>query len=363
MGESRMNAKKKPHRVVLVIHDDVAATDFTGPLEAFGLANYISGEPHYEMATVAEAIRPLSVAGGYCQVTPTHSYETVAGPVGTLLIAGGPAARKMAGDAALTAFLRRIEPHCARFGSVCNGTFILAASGLAAGTEVATHWHYAAEIQALHPELAVNADAVYVTNGKVWSSAGMTAGIDLAIALIEADHGRALALEVARHLVLPYKRVGGQMQFSMHLRAQFAETPSIERVQHHIADNPAGDLSVKALADIAAMSTRNFLRRFKEASGKTLGDYIADVRLRHACALLERNDVEIKAVAAASGFGSDTNMRKVFTRLLGVSPSQYRAGFVTPQAAPASFARVVSPAQPRNWLHRVHGKRARLNLS
>lgn len=353
-----MNAARQPHRVVLVIHEDVAATDFTGPMEAFGLANYISGAPSYELLTVADAIRPLRVAGGYCTVTPTHSYDTLTGPIGTLLVAGGPAARTMAKDSALQAFLAQIEPSCERFGSVCNGTFILAASGFANGCEVATHWLYAEEIQAQWPAVGVNADAVYITNGKIWSSAGMSAGTDMALALIEADHGRALALEVARHLVLPLKRSGGQSQFSMHLKAQFAETPSIERVQHHIVDNPAGDLSVKALADIAAMSARNFLRRFKESSGKTLGDYIADVRLRHACALLEHTSTELKSIALASGFGTDANMRKVFLRRLGIAPSQYRANLEAAQAPPA-YARIVSPAQPRKWLHRAETRRMR----
>lgn len=354
-----MNVAKQPHRVVLVIHEDVAATDFTGPMEAFGLANYISGATSYDLMTVAREARPLRVAGGYCLVTPTHDFDTLSGPVGTLLIAGGPAARAVAADPAMKSFLGRIAPSCERLGSVCNGTFILAASGLADGCEVATHWLYAEEIQSLWPEVRVNADAVYVSNGRVWSSAGMSAGTDLALALIEADHGRALALEVARHLVLPLKRSGGQSQFSMHLKAQFAETPSIERVQHHIIDNPAGDLSVKALADVAAMSTRNFLRRFKAASGKTLGDFITDARLRHACALLERSDIELKSIAVSAGFGSDANMRKVFIRKLGITPLQYRASIATPQSPTPAFARVVSPSQPRKWLHRAEAKRVR----
>lgn len=353
-----MTPCKRPHRVVLVIHEDVAATDFTGPMEAFGLANYISGEQHYELLTVAEEIRPLQLAAGYARVIPTHSYATLAGPVGTLLIAGGPAAETMSGDAALQTFLKRIEPACERFGSICNGSFILAASGLADGCEIATHWLYADRIQDRHQRVSVNADAVYVNSGKLWSSAGMTTGIDMALALIEADHGRALALEVARHLVLPMKRVGGQSQFSMHLKAQYAELPSVERVQHHIVDNPAGDLSVKTLAAIAAMSTRNFLRQFKTASGATLGDYIADVRLRHACALLERTGTEMKQVALQAGFGTDANMRKVFMRHLGVTPSQYRASFDTVDAVP-TYARVVTPAQPKRWLHRADASEAR----
>lgn len=347
-----MDARQPPHRVVLVIHEDVAATDFTGPMEAFGLANYISGAQHYEMLTVAEEIRPLRVAAGYCSVTPTHSYATLKGPVGTLLVAGGPAAERLSGDAALLGFLKRIEPDCLRFGSVCNGSFILAASGLADGCEIGTHWLYADQIQQGYAGVKVNADAIYVRSGKFWSSAGMTTGMDMALAMIEADHGRSLALEVARHLVLPMKRAGGQSQFSMHLKAQYSELPSIERVQHHIVDNPAGNLSVETLAAIAAMSKRNFLRQFKSASGSTLGDYITDVRLRHACALLERGETEMKMVAVLAGFGTDANMRKVFMRHLSVTPSQYRASFRAPEP-PASFARVVSPAQPKHWLHRT----------
>jgi transcriptional regulator GlxA family with amidase domain len=346
-----MSTTRQPHTVALVIYDEVAATDFFGPLEAFGLANYISGDRHYRTVTIAAEASPLRVAGGYCEVTPTHCFATADFPIGTLLISGGPAAKAASRDPDLLAFLRRIEPGCERFGSICNGAYVLAATGLVERERVTTHWLHAADLQSINPGIHVDAESVYVSSGKFWSSAGMTTGIDMALAIIEADHGRALALEVARHLVLPMKRAGGQSQFSMHLKAQFAETPSIERIQHYIIDNPAGDLSVAALAGLAAMSERTFLRQFKAASSKTLGDFIADTRLRHSCALLEQTSTELKSVASQSGLGSDANMRKIFMRRLGVTPSQYRERF-TGIVAPSPYGRVVSPAQPKRWLHR-----------
>lgn len=334
-----------PHRVVMVLYPQVAASDVTGPMEVFGLANFLSGKPHYELLTVTGDGKPVLVAGSYGALSPTHRFETLPTPVGTLLVAGGPTAQAAAADRHLLDWLRRIEPHCQRLGSVCTGAYILAGSGLTRGQLLATHWHEAAELARLHPATTVVADAIFVESGKLWSSAGMSTGVDLALAMIGRDHGRTLAMDVARYLVLHLERSGGQSQFSMHVEAQLADTPKVKRVQQHIIDRPAADLRIEVLARLAAMSTRSLLRHFRESTGQTVGAFVADVRLRHACMLIEKGDKGLKEIAALSGLGTAANMRKVFVRRLGIAPALYRERFARRRRAMPRAA--IDPARPR----------------
>lgn len=349
-----MNEKAQPgpHRVAMVLYPGFASIDATGPLECFGLANYISGRQFYEILTVTEDGGPVPAAGAWLRMIPTHSFETLPEPVHTLLVPGGPAYSEAADHPALISWLRRRAETAERFGSVCNATFVLAATGAAAGRRVATHWLFADKLAADYPDIQVDADSVFVRSGKVWSSAGMTTGMDMALAMVEADHGRPLALEVARHLVLYLQRSSGQAQFSMHLKAQFTSLPAIERVQQHIVDHPAADLSIEALASVGAMSKRTLLRLFKDSTGASVGDYVANARLRHACMLLEHTDKELKEVAAAAGLGGEPNMRRVFARRLGISPSHYREKFQAIDAATGQRANAPAPYD-RFWLHRA----------
>lgn len=323
-GCTALPAPRLPHAVVMLVYPEIAAIDVAGPMEAFGLANYLAGRPLYALSTASVDGLPVAVTGGYAELAPSHGFASLALPIGTLLIPGSPTAALAARDRRLLDGLARVAPQCQRVGSVCTGTYILAASGLARGRRVATHWHDTQALARLHPELEVDGEAIFVESGRVWSSAGMTTGIDLALALIERDHGRLLALAVARHLVLYLKRSGGQSQFSPQLAAQAAACPRIERVQQRIADDPAGDLSVPTLARLVAVSPRSLVRQFKAATGRTLGDHIADVRLGRARALIEEGGMSLKQVATASGLGSVANLRRVFLQRMGLSPSAYR---------------------------------------
>lgn len=359
-----LNPTAAPRPIVLVLHPDLAATDAIGPMEAFGLANYKSGQHVYELMTATIDGLPVRVAGSYVQLTPTHRLADLPERIDTMLIAGGPRARHFAENGELVGWLKAIAPRCARLGSVCNGTYLLCATGLTAGQTVATHWFDAADVARLYPETRVDADALFVNSGKIWSSAGMTSGTDLALAMIEADLGRKLALDVARHLVLYLKRPGGQTQFSMHLKAQFADVPAIERVQQWILDHVAEPLSIDELAEVARVSNRTLLRTFKDKTGTTVGDYIAEARLRHACGLLEHSDKGAKEIATLSGLGTQANMRKVFLRHLGIVPNEYRERFHVfdaPQAqmskGPAivtgsGMADVIQPRAQRNLADR-----------
>lgn len=339
----------EPRAVVLVLHPDLAATDAIGPMEAFGLANYMSGRRAYELMTATMDGLPVRVAGSYLQLTPTHSLAELPERIDTMLIAGGPMARHFAQDGALVGWLKAIAPRCARLGSVCNGAYLLCATGLTAGRSVATHWQDAADVARLYPDTHVDADALFVNSGNIWSSAGMTSGTDLALAMIEADLGRKVALEVARHLVVYLKRPGGQAQFSMHLKAQFADVPAIERVQQWILDHLNAPLSIEELAGVARVSSRSLLRAFKDKTGATVGDYIVGARLRRACSLLEHTDKGAKEISALCGLGTQANMRKVFLRHIGIAPSEYRERFRISDAPEPGARRGVDRGNEAGW--------------
>lgn len=297
-------------------------------MEAFALANHLSGKEFYIQMTVSGNGAPVAAAGGYVDFSPTHSFGSLPTPLGTLLVPGNSNPDAARADRALLEWLRDIEPQCDRVASVCNGAYTLCASGLAEGHTVTTHWASADDLACRYPGTQVEMDSLFVTSGKIWSSAGMTAGIDLALAMIESDLGRAVAMDVARYMVVHLRRTGGQSQFSTHLKAQFSNIPVIQRIQHLILDHPERKLSIDGLAELAAMSPRNFLRMFKAELGIAVGAFITDARLRHACRLLEGTDKSLGEIAGLSGLGSDANMRKVFKKNLGVTPMGYRRSFL-----------------------------------
>lgn len=312
----------------MLLYPGVASVDVCGPLEVFGLANFLTGLRLYHPITASIAGAPVPVAGGFMEIRPSCGCKDLPERIDLLLVAGGPGCFSAAEDPELASWLRRLEPRCARMGSVCTGSTVLSASGVMAGRRIATHWLEAMRLRSGESRgLEVDPDAIFVESGKFWTSAGMLAGVDLALALVEADHGRQLALDIARFMVLVLRRQGGQSQFSAHLMAEATEDPRIRRVQLHIWRNPIGDLSLEALARRAAMSERSLVRQFKDVTGKTISRYVEDVRLSLACRLLETSEQTVQAVASKSGFGTTTTMRRAFGRRLGASPSQYKANF------------------------------------
>jgi transcriptional regulator GlxA family with amidase domain len=230
-------------------------------------------------------------------------------------------------DADLLAWLRDARRHANRCGSICTGAFVLAAAGLLDGRRATTHWAMAAELGRRYPQVQVDVDRIFVRDGRVYTSAGVTAGIDLALGMIEEDHGRTLALRVARSLVVYLKRPSGQSQFSNHLLAQFAASPPVRLAQEWALEHLTADLSVRTLAGRAHMSERSFRRAFAEETGETPRDFVERIRVDAARLLFEEAQLSAQAVATRCGFETVDNLRRAFVRRLGVTPQQYRQRF------------------------------------
>jgi len=314
-----------PQRIAMLIYPGVAPLDVAGPLQVFGLANFLRKRRLYDIATVAPTSDPVPTPVGF-SFQPACAMAALALPVDTLLVSGG-GGPEAAVTPAILDWLRHAAPHARRLGSVCTGAFALGAAGLIGDKRVATHWAFGAELARRNPSARVEIDPIFIRDGNLYSSAGISAGIDLALALLEEDHGRDFALEVARYLVLFLKRSGGQSQFSTQLQAQFSAIPAIQKVQLWCQENPAADLRIAALAKRAAMSERSFIRAFRDDTGQTPAEFVASVRLQAARRLLEETALAPKAVAQRCGLGSPTALRRVFMRRLGVSPAQYREKF------------------------------------
>lgn len=318
----------KPRSVVMLVYPQVASVDVCGPLEAFSIANFLTGHCLYKSITASIDGAPVAVAGDFLKIEPTCGCKDLPNRIDLLLVAGGPGCLVAAQDERITSWIRKLEPRCARMGSVCTGSTVLLASGVVDGQRIATHWLEAMRFKADGMVAAkVDQDAIFVNSGKFWTSAGMLAGVDLALALIEADHGRQLALDIARFMVLVLRRQGGQSQFSAHLSADVTDDSRIRRVQLYIWENPGGDHSLKLLANRAAMSERSLERLFKKVTNTTISHYIEDVRLSMARRLLETSNLTIRHVARKSGFGAASTLRRAFVRRLGVLPTMYRASF------------------------------------
>jgi transcriptional regulator GlxA family with amidase domain len=315
--------------VAVVAYPGVNSIDVLGPLEVFAAATRLvgrDGPPAYRVEILADRPGPVRSQSGLALVA-TRAWRAVREPIDTLLVAGGAGTEDAMRDSALLAWLRRQAPRVRRLGSVCTGSFVLAAAGLLDGRRATTHWAWCDTLAARHPRVRVERDPIFVRDGDVWTSAGVTAGMDLALALVEDDLGRDVARTVARQMVLFLQRPGGQSQFSAALAAQAAERPSLRDLQAWITEHPDADLSVPALARRAAMSPRNFARAFRREVGMTPGRFVEAVRVEAARRRLEETADGVEEVAAACGFGTAESMRRAFVRTVHVAPSQYRSRF------------------------------------
>ena len=250
----------------------------------------------------------------------------VEAPVDTLVIAGGQGVRLAADDPALVDWLRGRAERARRVASVCTGAFLLGAAGLLDERRAVTHWEYCSELQRRYPRARVDPDPIFIEDRGIWTSAGVTAGIDLALALVEEDHGRALALAVARHLVVFLKRPGGQAQFSETLALQSADD-RFAPLHAWIAGRLEAPLTLTLLAAQVGMSERSFARRYREATGLTPGRAVERLRVEAARRLLTESSLPFKRIAARCGFGTEETMRRSFLRVQGVGPQAYRARF------------------------------------
>jgi transcriptional regulator GlxA family with amidase domain len=320
-------------RVVIVAFNGMQPLDVVGPYEVFAVASAALAEqrsrrPGYGLEIAAPRPGLLRGEAGLGLHAGTALGRLGFGPpIDTLIVAGGLGARKAAADALVVAQIRRAAARARRVASVCTGAFPLAAAGLLDGRRATTHWAYADRLRALRPAVQVDPDPIYVRDGRLWTSAGVTAGIDLALAMVEEDLGREIASAVARSLVVFVRRAGGQSQFSAQLAAQAADRAPIRELQALIVEHPEADLDVPALARRAAMSVRHFSRVFRAEVGLTPAAYVEQVRLETARRLLETTALPVDGVAAAAGFGTPESLRRTLARRVGLSPREYRARF------------------------------------
>ena len=316
--------------VVIVAYPDVQVLDVVGPLEVFARADRWAVESGsdsvYNPIVVTVDGAAFSTSSGLF-IAPQCSTAEVARPIHTVIVAGGEGTHAATRDAQLLTWLAAIDATTVRTTSVCSGSFVLAAAGLLDGRRATTHWSECDRLASMFPSVTVEPDPIFVRDGKYLTSAGVTAGMDLALAMVEEDLGRDAALYVARWLVLFVQRPGGQAQFSAQLIAQAAQRGPIRDLQQFILEQPAADLCVAKMAQRSAMSERNFARVFVNETGVTPGEYVERVRVETARRLLEQTSLALDDVAIAAGFGSTETLRRSFHRQLGVAPSDYRSRF------------------------------------
>jgi transcriptional regulator GlxA family with amidase domain len=312
-------------RIVVVVVPPVDELDLVGPLQVFNSINRLAGRTIYTIEVVTRGDQmTIDGEGGVLTFIARHHFSKVEGACDSVLVVCGLASRSVR-DAALSAWLTKMAGKIRRLGAVCVGVFLLAEAGLLNGRRATTHWRYGRELAARHPAVRVEHDPLWVKDGNIYTSAGISAGIDLALAWAEEDCGAALAHEAARELVLFLRRPGGQPQVSVSLASQASEMASIRELQIWIAEHLERRLSVDELAGRMAMSVRNFERVFTREVGTTPSQYVLQTRVEAARRLLERSDGGLKRVAATAGFGSVDVMRRAFVRLLGITPRRYRA--------------------------------------
>jgi transcriptional regulator GlxA family with amidase domain len=311
-------------RVVIVVFPGVQTLDVTGPAEVFRAATRIK-PPGYEVTVAAMDHGPLPTST--VSFVPDARLDDCAGPLDTLIVAGGTGTRRAEEDERLIDWIAGAASRSRRVASVCTGAFLLARAGLLDGRSATTHWASCAELTDRYPEVTVKPDPIFVRDGNLVTSAGVTAGMDLALALVEEDLGRQTALDAARWLVVFLQRPGGQAQFSAQLAAQAADRAPLRELQAWIPDHLDEDLTVPALARRACMSDRNFARAFRRETGLTPGAYVEAARIERARIALETGDLPVEEVARQAGFGTVETMRRAFRRQVGVSPAEYRTRF------------------------------------
>jgi transcriptional regulator GlxA family with amidase domain len=315
------------HTVAMVAFDGHQLLDLAGPADVFAAATLLGAQPPYEVVVATPGARPARSISGVVVAPDMGTGDLATSAVDTLMIVGGLDLDAPARDAHLLADLRAASRRTTRTTSVCTGALLLAAAGLLDGYQATTHWASCDELARLHPQVTVLEDRIHVRDRDRWTSAGVTAGIDLALALVEADHGVELAHQVAAWLVVFVRRPGGQSQFSSQLRARPARRQELRDLQRWVPDHLTDDLSIAALARRAGMSERTFVRAWRQETGTTPAAYVESVRLEAARRLLESTDLTVDAVARAAGFSRAEQLHRAVRRRLGTTPASYREHF------------------------------------
>jgi transcriptional regulator GlxA family with amidase domain len=311
--------------IVFVAFDGFQLLDLAGPLEVFDAAERLGGGGSYRTTIVTRDAKAVRSTSGVT-VAADASVDAV-DPADTLVVVGGFGTRALLDDHQVLSAVGQLSARARRTTSVCTGALVLAAAGLLQGRRATTHWGSCDLLADLDPSIAVEADHIYVRDGDRWTSAGVTAGIDLALALVSDDHGPELAHEVAAWLVVFARRPGGQAQFSAQLKAQAARTPAITAIQHWLPDHLDDDLTVDALARRAAMSPRSFARAFKAETGTTPGAHVEALRVEAARRLLETTDQTVATIARHVGFRHGETLHRAFVRQVATTPDRYRQHF------------------------------------
>jgi len=324
-------------RVVFVIYPGITALDLVGPHEVFTAASEVARRTGcdadaYDVEVVAPDAGVVRATRGPSLVAD-RSLGSVSGTIDTLVVVGGEGARAAADITDLVVGVRHLARRARRITSVCTGAYVLAAAGLLSGRRVTTHWAWCDDFAGRYPDVVVDPDPIFVRDGNVWTSAGVTAGMDLALALVDEDLGRDVALMTARQLVVFVQRPGGQSQFSAQLGAQLAARQPIRELQHWIVEHPDADLGVDRLAAHVAMSPRHFARVFRDEVGCTPAAYVERVRVEVVRRLLETTDDTVDDIADTAGFGTPETLRRAFARRVGTNPSEYRDRFQPSRAS------------------------------
>lgn len=355
---SATRASGPPHHVVMVGFPDAQILDITGPLEVFArtsrwLREHASlAADAYRVEVVASEAGPLRTSGGL-ELIARRAWRDV-NDAQTLLVAGGIGYRAAAEDEALLAWLRRQLPRVQRMGSICTGAFVLAQAGLLHRRNATTHWAYVDRLASSEPTALVESDCLYTRSGKVYTSAGVTAGMDLALAMVESDWGRGVALAVAQELVLFAKRSGSQAQISRQLLAQKKGGDPIAALELWILDHLDADLGVPALAKRCGLSPRQLMRRFVTTTGDTPAHYVLQRRLEAVRRDLEESELPLKAIARRAGFRSEQSMRRAFARAFGSAPDSFRARLEAAQPAQSDGRSKKTQRRGTRPYHSVH---------
>ncbi|WP_426236642.1 GlxA family transcriptional regulator [Pseudomonas sp. TWP3-2] len=312
--------------VAMVLFPDFLLLDMAGPMEVFSVANrYLKPECHYQLTTLGTERGALRASNGVMVHTDRH-IEDASAAYDLLLVPGGPGAYNEK-HPPLLAWLKGAVKRAERYGSICTGAFVLGHAGLLDGYRVTTHWNYTERLTTAFPNAKVATDQIYVEDRNLITSGGVTAGIDMALAVVAGDHGKKLAQDVAKVLLVVMKRQGGQAQFSPLMAAVAPHETPITRVQNHVLEHLDEAFSVERMAGLANMSARHFARMFTREVNMTPMDFLQSARIDCARNLLETSDLPLKTVAYKSGFGSVRHMRILFGEKLGLTPAQYREQF------------------------------------
>lgn len=317
------------HHVAMLVYDDAQSLDIVGPLEIFArtdrwLRDHRGCEGAYAIELVAGTSQPVRMSIGLT-IGPCRELRHVRA-ADTLLVTGGVGWERAAADRQLVDWLRAIAPRAGRVAGICTGSLILAAAGLAKGHSVTTHWAYLDRLAELEPDCTVDSTSIFVRSGKTITSAGVTAGMDMALALVEEDHGKTVALHVAQELVMFLRRPGHQAQFSQHVATELRDTP-FTALERWVLDHLDGELVVPALAAQVGLSERHFIRRFTAEVGIAPAAWVRSLRMAAARRQIEQGAPNLKEVARRCGFGDEQRLRRAFVAALGVTPSDYAARF------------------------------------